>query len=421
MKWNWKKISIGTLSAVAALTLAACGGSPSTESSSSAAAGGEQETLLISSAGLYDYLSVNIADFEKANNVKVEVLDKDMFDALDGLSLDGPAGTAPDVLIAPYDRMGSLGQTGQIAEVKLNEAAAYDETDKRQVTAEGKIFGAPAVIETLVMYYNKDLLPEAPKTFAEIEALGKDPKYNFEGEAGKNTGFLAKWTDFYFSYGLIAGYGGYVFGDNGTKVDDIGLNSKGAVDGITYATKWFQEVWPQGMRDVKSAGEFVNQSFLDGKTAAIINGPWDASKFKEAGLNFGVAKIPTLDNGKEYAPFAGGKGWVISNYSTKKELAQKFLDWVTSEEQQNKMYEVLGEVPANQVARKKATEANSELTNAVIDVYANAVPMPNIPQMGEVWTGAENLMFDAVSGNKTPQQSADDATKLIKESIQQKY
>lgn len=76
----------------------------------------------------------------------------------------------------------------------------------------------------------------------------------------KNTGFLAKWTDFYFSYGLLAGYGGYVFGDEGTNPKDIGLNNKGSVEGITYATKWFQDVWPKGMQDNKSADDFIQRS-----------------------------------------------------------------------------------------------------------------------------------------------------------------
>ena len=48
-----------------------------------------------------------------------------------------------------------------------------------------KFYGAPAVIESLVMYYNKDLIKEAPKTFGELEELAKDSKYDFAGEAGK--------------------------------------------------------------------------------------------------------------------------------------------------------------------------------------------------------------------------------------------
>ncbi len=47
----------------------------------------------------------------------------------------------------------------------------------------------------------------------------------------------------------------------------------------------------------------------------------------------------------------------------------------------------------------------------MIEQYETAQAMPNIPEMGEVWTGAENLMFDAASGSKTPKESADEAVK----------
>lgn len=413
MKINLKKISIAALSTMTALTTLVTSGV--------AIADAQEETLIVSAAGEYDYVAANIAKFEEEYGVKVELLDADMFEKLDGLSLDGPAGTAPDVLIAPYDRIGGLAQSGQIAEVTLNEEAAYDETDIQQVSTDGKIYGAPAVIETLVLYYNKDLLSEAPKTFDELRALTEDEKYAFEGEEGKSTAFLAQWTNFYHSYGLLAGFGGYVFGQDGTDPSELGLNSEGAIAGIEYAVDWFQNVWPQGMLDVTTIDNFVSQTFMDGKAAAVVEGPWKFADYKASGLNLGVAKIPTLPNGEEYKPFAGGKGWVISNFSQKKELAQKFLDWVTNEEMQTEMYEQSGQIPANQVARAKAAEAGSELTSAVIDVYSNAVPMPNIPEMAEVWPGAENLMFDAASGNKTAQESADEAVALIQESIELKH
>ncbi|WPC08265.1 extracellular solute-binding protein [Globicatella sp. PHS-GS-PNBC-21-1553] len=413
MKLNLKKLAIGTLSTVTALsTLVSTG---------VLVADAQEETLVISAAGEYDYVKNHIAKFEEEYGVKVELLDADMFEKIDGLALDGPAGTAPDVLIAPYDRIGSLAQTGLINEVTLNEEAGYDDTDKQQVSTDGVVYGAPAVIETIVLYYNKDLLPEAPKTFDELRELTKDEKYAFAGEDGKSTAFLAQWTNFYHSYGLLAGYGGYVFGEDGTNYEDLGLNSEGAVEGINYAVDWFQNVWPQGMLDVSSVSDFVMQQFTDGKAAAIIDGPWQAAAIKEAGVNFGVAKIPTLPNGEEYKPFAGGKGWVVSAFTDKQELAQEFLNWVTSEEMQTAMYEESGQIPANQAAREVAAEAGNELTTAVIDVYSNAVPMPNIPQMSEVWTGAENLMFDAGSGNKSAQEAADAAVELIKQSIEQKY
>lgn len=419
MKMNFgKKLGMGLLLAGTVLTVAACG----SKSDKKEAASEANKTLTVSVAkGYVDYVNEIKADFEKENDVKVKVIEKDMFDQLDALSLDGPAGKAPDVMMAAYDRIGSLGQQGQLAEVKLGNEADYDSTDKAQVTIDNKIFGSPAVIETLVLYYNKDLLTEAPKTFADLEAIGKDPKFDYTNEKGTNVGFLAKWTDFYFSYGLLAGYGGYVFGDDGKDPSNIGLNNKGSVEGITYATGWFQNVWPKGMQDTTSNDNFMTDLFTTGKTAALIGGPWAAQNYKEAGVNYGVATIPTLVNGKNYKAFGGGKGWVVSNYSKNKEVSQKWLDFVTNDSNQQKFYDKTNEVPANQKAREYAKGKDDELTTAVVEQYTSAEPMPNIPEMAEIWTGAENLMFDAASGAKTPQEAADSAVKIISEAISQKY
>ena len=417
-KRNAKKLGLGLVSLGILGGLAACGnGNSSAEGDTE-----EGKTLTVSvDSGYKDYINEIKDTFEKENDVKIKLVEKDMFDQLESLALDGPAGKGPDVMMAAYDRIGALGQQGHLAEVKLGNESAYDETDKAQVTYDGKIYGEPAVIETLVLYYNKDLVDTAPSTFKDLENLSKDSRFAFESEAGKNTGFLAKWTDFYYSYGLIAGYGGYVFGDDGTDPSDIGLNNAGAVEGISYATDWFQNVWPKGMQDIKSAGDFASQQFMSNKTAAIIDGPWQAQTYKENNINYGVAKIPTLNNGQPYQPFGGGKGWVVSNYAKNKDLSQKWLDYVTNQENQEKFFEMVNEIPANQQARETAKAKNDELTTAVIEQYETAQAMPNIPEMGEVWTGAENLMFDAASGSKTPKESADEAVKTISEAIEQKY
>ncbi|EPN9616922.1 TPA: extracellular solute-binding protein [Enterococcus faecium] len=417
-KRSAKKLGLGLVSLGILGGLAACGnGNSSAEGEAE-----EGKTLTVSvDSGYKDYINEIKDTFEKENDVKIKLVEKDMFDQLESLALDGPAGKGPDVMMAAYDRIGALGQQGHLAEVKLGNESAYDETDKAQVTYDGKIYGEPAVIETLVLYYNKDLVDTAPATFKDLENLSKDSRFAFESEAGKNTGFLAKWTDFYYSYGLIAGYGGYVFGDDGTDPSDIGLNNAGAVEGISYATDWFQNVWPKGMQDIKSAGDFASQQFMSNKTAAIIDGPWQAQTYKENNINYGVAKIPTLNNGQPYQPFGGGKGWVVSNYAKNKDLSQKWLDYVTNQENQEKFFKMVNEIPANQQARETAKAKNDELTTAVIEQYETAQAMPNIPEMGEVWTGAENLMFDAASGSKTPKESADEAVKTISEAIEQKY
>ena len=398
----------------ASLLLVACGGKK--EDSSSA----KNELTVYVDNGYKSYMEEAAKAFEKESGTKVNIKTGDALGGLDKLSLDNQSGKAPDVMMAPYDRVGGLGNDGQLAEVTLNKDSKTDKTTESLVTNGGKVYGAPAVIETLVLYYNKDLMQEAPKTFGELEELAKDSKYDFAGEEGKNTAFLADWTNFYYAYGLLSGNGGYVFGKNGTDPKDVGLNNQGAIDGIEYAKTWYAK-WPKGLQDTKGAANFIQTQFQEGKTAAIIDGPWKASSLKEAKVNYGVATIPTLPNGKAYSAFGGGKAWVIPAGANNPEAAQKFVDFLTSTDQQKAFYDKTNEVPANTEAREYAVGKNDELTTAVVKQFENAQPMPNISEMSTVWDPAATMLFDAVSGKKSAKDAADDAVKLIKETIEQKF
>ena len=369
---------LGTVT-LASLLLVACGSKPAEKAADAGSSAGKEITLYVEDQ--YKAFAETVAKaYEKESGTKVNIKSGDQLGGLDKLSLDNQSGQAAD----------------------------------------GKVYGAPAVIESLVMYYNKDLVKEAPKTFADLENLAKDSKYAFAGEDGKTSAFLADWTNFYYAYGLLAGNGAYVFGQNGKDAKDIGLANDGAIKGIEYAKSWYEK-WPKGMQDTEGAGNLIQTHFQEGKTAAIIDGPWKAQAFKDAKVNYGVATIPTLPNGKEYAAFGGGKAWVIPQATKNLEASQKFVDFLVSTEQQKVLYDKTNEIPANTEARSYAEGKNDELTTAVIKQFKNAQPMPNISQMSAVWDPAKNMLFDAVSGKKDAKTAANDAVTLIKETIKQKF
>ena len=405
---------------LASLLLVACGSKTADKAADASSSEAKEITFYVEDQ-YKAYAEKVAAAYEKESGTKVNIKSGDQLGGLDKLSLDNQSGQAADVMMAPYDRVGSLGTDGQLSEVKLSDGAKTDDKTKSLVTAaDGKVYGAPAVIESLVMYYNKDLLKEAPKTFAELEELAKDSKYAFAGEDGKTTAFLADWTNFYYAYGLLAGNGGYVFGQNGKDAKDIGLANDGSIAGINYAKSWYEK-WPKGMQDTEGAANLIQTQFQEGKTAAIIDGPWKAQAFKDAKVNYGVATIPTLPNGKDYAAFGGGKAWIIPSSTKNLEAAQKFVDFLVSTEQQKAFYDATNEIPANTEARSYAEGKNDELTTAVIKQFKNAQPMPNISQMSAVWEPAANMLFDSVSGKKDAKTAANDAVTLIKETIKQKF
>ena len=224
---------LGTV-ALAGFILTACG----SKSSKKETAASNELTAYVD-PGYKSYMEEAAKAYEKETGTKVTIKTGDALTGLDNLSLDNQSGKSPDVMMAPYDRVGSLGADGQLSEVELGKDAKADDTTKSLVSIDGTTYGAPAVIETLVMYYNKDLIQKAPTTFAELEELAKDSKYAFEGEDGKTTAFLADWTNFYYAYGLLSGNGAYVFGKDGTDPKDVGLANEGAIKGIEYAKTWY--------------------------------------------------------------------------------------------------------------------------------------------------------------------------------------
>ena len=410
---------LGTVT-LASLLLVACGSKTADKAADAGSSEAKELTFYVEDQ--YKAFAESAAQaYEKEAGVKVTIKTGDQMGGLDNLSLDNQSGKAADVMMAPYDRVGSLGKDGQLSEVKLSDGAKTDDKTKSLVTAaDGKVYGAPAVVESLVMYYNKDLIKEVPKTFADLENLAKDSKYAFAGEDGKTTAFLADWTNFYYAYGLLAGNGGYVFGQNGKDSKDIGLANEGSITAINYAKSWYEK-WPKGMQDTEGAPNLIQTQFQEGKTAAIIDGPWKAQAFKDAKVNYGVATIPTLPNGKNYETFGGGKAWIIPSSTKNLEASQKFVDFLVSTEQQKAFYDKTNEIPANTEARTYAEGKNDELTTAVIKQFQNAQPMPNIPQMSAVWDPAKTMLFEAVSGKKDAKTAANDAVTWIKETIKQKF
>lgn len=91
MKKSWKKASLGLLVAGAALGVVGCG-----NSKDKAKTEVDDKVLEVTvDKGYIKYLNEIKGSFEKDNGVKVKLNERDMFEQLDALALDGPAGKHP--------------------------------------------------------------------------------------------------------------------------------------------------------------------------------------------------------------------------------------------------------------------------------------------------------------------------------------
>ena len=422
MKTFKKIISILSLFSLLFM-LAACGPNEDSEQNSSEEQAGNKESdydLLVwedveKSAGIENA----IEQFEEENDVKIKVVEETYAQQIEKLRLDGPAGTGPDVLTMPNDQIGTAVVEGLLQELNVDEevTSTYTEVAMDSQIVDDKVYGLPKSIETSVLFYNKDIVSEdeVPETLDGWYDLSK------ELTDGENFGFLALFDEIYYANSVLSGYGGYIFGkDNNDEYDpsDIGLNNKGAVKGAELMQKFYTEkLFPSGIIGDEGI-QVLDSLFSEGKAAAVISGPWNVEPFSEAGINYGVTKLPELSNGENMSSFNNVKSYNVSSYSENPELAEKLVKYLTNEQNSKTRYEITKEVPAVASLADDPIVTESETAEAVAEQSKYSELMPGIPEMNSVWDPADAALETLATGKSNPEEALEQAVETIKGQIE---
>ncbi|UOE95376.1 extracellular solute-binding protein [Alkalihalobacillus sp. LMS39] len=408
------------------MVLVACGGDDAEETPAPTEPGDDQEQVAEGDApekpeSLTIWVNDNegqlaatnqiIENYTEETGINIEVVPMNFDDQVDNLSLDGPAGQGPDVFMNPHDRTGGITLQGLAAELNIPEEVAntYFQNAYESFQIDGEQYGVPIKVETYALYYNKEHLEEVPETMAELMEFAKD------FTQGDQYGFLANPGDLYFMKPFLTGPGGYIFGGEAGALDasDIGLNNDGAVEGGQLIQSWVTDgLMPADMNLDNAAAIFE-----DGRAATILNGPWALNGFRDAlGDNLGVAPLPKFDNGEVPDTFSGNHGWFVSAFSDNTYWATDFIIYLTNEASQQIWFEVAGEIPANQSVAESDLVANDEHIAGFVEQLAFAEPMPNIPEMSQVW-GPMNDSLQLILQGEDVQEILDEAVDQIHEEI----
>lgn len=355
-----------------------------------------------------------VADFEALNDCKVVVEEVPFVSQVDRLRLEGPSGDGPDVLMIPSDRVGAATVQGLIAPIKFmqEDQDNYIRSAVSAFAQGGEIYAVPKVVETLVLFYNKDILKQPYDTLNEYYDYAMKKKATSDDEYG----FIAKWDSFYYAYGVMQPYGAYVFGtDSDGNLDsrDVGLANEGAIKSVELIKKFFETgCIPDSVRGDKGQNT-VDDLFTKGKVAAIINGPWALEPYAKAKLNFGVLPLPILPNGKPMSSFLGVKGYAISTWSNEHDLAEQFLQFINQPKYAKVRYQKTQEIPPIKSVMADPIITNDDFANAIAVQASRAVPIPSIPEMSEVWGPFDGALDVAISGKD----NVEDALKSAVEHI----
>ncbi len=351
--------------------------------------------------------------YEEKYGVSVVFETNDMATIKDKVVQDGPAGTAADVFVAPHDQIGNLVQSGLIMENLVSADRVKSDflpAASVAVTNGGKVYGFPIAIETYALYYNKDILPEAPKTFEDLIKFGE----KFTDKSKNQFGIFWELSNFYYAHMFMAMDGGYVFGKSGTDANDIGLDNAGAVSGINQMLS-LKSISVDNAGDVSY--DAMMGLFAEGKVATIINGPWAVDGVKKTGVNFGIAPLPTF-NGKHPASFSGIRTFLVNSYSKYPKAAQLFAEFATSDEMLLERFKITNQLPPVKSLINATEITSNEYVKAFLEQAQHAVPMPSIPEMGLTWEPVGAAVTDIWNGKLTTEEGLKNMTQIIKEQIE---
>jgi len=179
----------------------------------------------------------------------------------------------------------------------------------------------------LALFYNKDLIDKPPMDFEEVIEYCKEVN-NFKEWT---YGFLLNASEPDWIIPFIGGYADWIV-DYGS--DSLTLDTNATVKTMEFLAYIYNEekILPYNIE----YGE-INELFKSGNAHMIINNIRSIKEYQEAGLNFGVSKVPRAWQSNKYpTPLISGLGFIINLncYGSELEAANKFIQYMLTEEVQ---------------------------------------------------------------------------------------
>ncbi|MDZ5078457.1 maltose ABC transporter substrate-binding protein [Nesterenkonia sp. HG001] len=389
----------GAALAAGALLLTACGSDDATAEGGGDAEGPEATGSLTVwvDADRADVLQDAAADFTEDTGIDVELVQQDFADVRDQFVSQVPTGEGPDIAVGAHDWLGTLVTNGVVAPIEIGDKAEeFQDVALEAWSYEGNLYGLPYSIENIALLRNAELAPDAPESYAEMVAIGEDADVDYPYLVGLDP----TEADPYHLYPFQMSFDAPVFGtdsEGGYDAADLRIGEEGGVD----FAEWLAEQGSEGLLNTNIDGDLARENFVDGNTPFLITGPWNVPAALDADIDLQVDPIPAAGD-HAAQPFAGVQGFFLSAQSENVVAATTFLtEYIGSAEIQTALYEVGGRAPALTESFDAAL-ADDEIVAGFGEVGAEAVPMPNIPEMGAVWEFWGTTQAAIIEGDGDP-------------------
>lgn len=340
------------------------------------------------------------AQFEE--DLGIQVIVENVDPLTDRFQQAAATGDGPDIVMWAHDRFGEWAAGGLISPVTPSAEVVDGNLPSawEAVSFDNQVWGYPVAVEAIGLVYNKDLVETPPENFEDIMAMEFD-----EGV----TPIMWAYNDTYFTFPMMMANGGFAF----EKVDgaydgtNTGVNTEGAIQGGEVLAELIESgTMPAGVDYGVMDGAFAN-----GEVAMIINGPWSWAAYEDAGIDVGVAPLPSVA-GSPSTPFLGVQALALNAASPNQDLAVEFIENYLLTDENIQLWNSTGALGVPTDTSVGAAEDDEN----IVQTLANAeigVPMPSNPEMGAFWSAMEPALGNITSGATTVQQALDDAAARI--------
>ena len=382
-----RRLRAATALAVATMLLSGCAAGDA-GSGGGAAAGSGPDLLLWTGGGPGGDATKKLAETfaqQYGVNVTVQIVPKELQTQFVTAS---QAGNAPDVVFGAHDWIGNLVQNGAIDPVPMTEelTSSFEELAVKAVTFNGQTYGIPFTMNSIVLFRNTELAPEAPKTIEEMVAKGRELK-----AAGRVSEIFALPVgpngDAYHINPLYTSGGGYMFGTLASgdfDPKDFGLAKPEAVQ----AYQRIRSLGEQGEGALKRSitGDNLLSLFTGKKTAFMVSGPWQFAQLQKSGLKYDVSAIPPFQGGKPAAAFITVDAAYVASQGKNKALAQEFVtNYWSKPEVALALFKANPNVPALKATLQQIRGSDPLVVKVAESGRENGQIMPSIPEMAAVW------------------------------------
>ncbi|WP_265333408.1 extracellular solute-binding protein [Paenibacillus guangzhouensis] len=196
------------------------------------------------------------------------------------------------------------------------------------------------------------------------------------------------------------------------------MNHVKAIEGAKFLQS-LKQILPINVNDLND--NIITGFFQEGKTAAIINGPWLISNLSKDSLDYGVAPLPLLPNGEHPKSFSGIRALYVNSYTKYPNAAKLFASFATNKENLKLRFEMTTQLPPRNDLSNDPILTSNPNALAFLEQAKYSTPMPSIPEMGNVWQPASAAIAAIWNDNQDPTAALNKAVDQIKTAIKTKH